>query len=279
MILLLLGYGLDFLAFQPNLSRYTENFCTLNSKCTRNGNTGLALALDNSQYVLYSKKQKHLMQKHTENAVTHFFNRHGKVLGTLVAGVAIGGVVVNQGYIGWHCGESANGCELVKKGPVPKSLILKGSWFFRTKTSGAPLKYDDKACTSVLGTAEISQAELSNELYIEGIRKSCVSNYGGANASGNTSQVPVNVGWTSKNAAVLPDSRRIMISLSTRDPSPRTGYIEGILPKGVEEKAPTKFEGNMDYLNAETGAYGAATIEFCKAETDCAKEIERQIPK
>ena len=67
-----------------------------------------------------------------------------------------------------------------------------------------------------------------------------------------------------------------MVSLLTRDQSPRIGYIEGAIPEDISGNTPSKFEGNMYYLNTQNQKYGSTTITFCKEATECAEDIARK---
>lgn len=200
-----------------------------------------------------------------QSLVTEWAKKHWQLLAAFATGFLVGAVAVQQGYQGFKFGGSEY--ILIKKGSIPKSLSIKGKWFYKTETSGAALQYDKLNCTSIMGTADISQAEASNEFSItNATRLICID---------PTSKeiIKTNVGWSSTNAAVLPDSREIMVSLSTRDPFPRIGYIEGAIPENISGDFPSQFKGNMYYLNTQNQKYGSTTITFCKEETECAKDI------
>jgi hypothetical protein len=198
--------------------------------------------------------------------VTDLARTHWKLLVALAAGTILGAFAVRQGYEGFRIG----GAEyvLIKKASIPKSLSIKGKWFYTTETSSSAIQYAKNSCIAIMGTADISQAEASNEVRIDAKRRVCTTP--------NNKDVDTNVGWSSYSAAVLPDSRKINVSLITRDPSPRIGYIEGVIPERISGDYPTEFEGNMHYLNTQKQTYNSATIIFCKDGTECARNIARK---
>lgn len=194
-----------------------------------------------------------------------------KLIAAFAAGVLLGAISVRQGYEGFRFAGSEY--ILIKKASIPKSLSIQGRWLYETKASGADLNYDQFACKSILGVADISQgqegAPVSNEFSIDNaIRKACVDSQGKV--------LKTNVSWNSRNASVLPNSRKIIVSLITTDPNPRLGYIEGSIPSTEPEKTPSEFSGNMYYLNTQNQTYGSTIIRFCKEGTECARTIEKQ---
>ncbi|MEG3969539.1 MULTISPECIES: hypothetical protein [unclassified Microcoleus] len=200
--------------------------------------------------------------------VTEWAKNHWQLLAAFAAGALLGAVAVQQGYEGFSVGGTQY--VLIKKASIPKSLSIQGQWFYETKTSGVPLQYDNLNCISILGTADISQAAASNEFSINNAtRRGCIDS--------QSQVIKTNVGWRSINAAVLPDSRKIMVSLNTADPNPRIAYIEGAIPATISGDSPTQFDGTMYYLNTQNQRYGSTTITFCKEGSKCAEEIARKL--
>jgi hypothetical protein len=187
--------------------------------------------------------------------------------GTLVGAFVLGAFAAQQGYEGISWG----GTEyvLLKKASVPKSLLIQGSWIYETKTSDTPLVFNKLECKSIMGTVDISQAATSNEFNVNNAtRRKCIDF--------KSRITETNVGWRSISAAVLPNSRKIIISLRTDDANPRIGYIEGAIPTNMTGDMPSQFDGTMYYLDTRTQKYGRTTITFCKNETECAKNITRK---
>jgi hypothetical protein len=196
-----------------------------------------------------------------------------KFLAAFTIGVLIGAISVRQGYEGVRIADTEY--SLLKKPSIPQSLSLVGRWFYKTETSGPELSYDTLKCVSILGFADISQGQdgsaVSNEFSVDNaVRRACIDNRGETQKT--------NISWTSNIASVLPDSRRLIIALSTNDTPPRIGYIEGAIPVTDTGATPKKFLGRMFYLNTKDRTYGNTTIEFCKEGTDCARSIEKQLP-
>lgn len=136
-----------------------------------------------------------------KSLVTEWAKKHWPSLAAFTAGILLGALAVQQGYQGFRFGGSEY--VLIKKGSIPKSLSIKGKWFFKMQTSGAVIQYDKLNCTLLLGEADISQAEASNEFsIINATRRVCVDH--------TSKEFETNVGWNSINAAVLPDNRKIM---------------------------------------------------------------------
>jgi hypothetical protein len=202
-----------------------------------------------------------------QSLIIEWTKNHWQLLAAFIAGALFGAVAVQQGYQGFRFGGSEY--ILIKKASIPKSLSIKGKWFYKTQTSDVAIQYDKLNCISIMGTADISQAEASNEFSIvDATRLVCIDPA--------SKEIKTNVGWSSTNAAVLPDSRKIIVSLFTRDPSPRIGYIEGAIPESIKGDSPTEFKGNMYYLNTQNQKYGSTTITFCKEGTECAQDITRK---
>lgn len=200
--------------------------------------------------------------------VTEWAKKHWQLLAAFATGALLGAFAVQQGYEGFSIG----GTEyvLVKKTSIPKSLSIQGNWFYETTTSGLPLQFDNLKCVSILGTADIAQKEASNEFTISNAkRRGCIDP--------ESQVIKTNVGWDSDNAAVLPDSRKIMISLDTADPNPRIAYIEGSIPTTISEDSPSQFNGTMYYLNTQNQTYGSTTITFCKEGSECAQDIAQKL--
>jgi hypothetical protein len=218
-------------------------------------------------------------EQNPKKTIGDFFNEPWKLVSALATIALIGGVAVSAGYVGWRCG-SLTECVLVRKESIPKSLSLSGIWFYETKTSDAVFQYRERKCTAILGKAEIFQSEVSNEFRINAVRYLCVlpasNTENRSNSNNSPTEITTNVGWSSNNASVLPDSRRVNIALITRDPSPRFGYIEGSIPEHIKGDSPTEFRGDMYYLNTNNQTYNIATISFCKEGTECAKEISQR---
>ena len=202
-----------------------------------------------------------------KSLLTQWTKKHWPLLTAFATGALLGAVAVEQGYQGFRFGGSEY--VLIKKGSIPKSLSIKGKWFYKTQTSDVGIQYNKLNCISIMGTADISQAEASNEFSIvDATRLVCVDP--------TSKEIKTNVGWNSINATVLPDNRKIMVSLLTRDPSPRISYIEGGITENIKGDSPTEFKGNMYYLNTQNQKYGSTTITFCKEGTDCAQDIARK---
>ncbi len=200
--------------------------------------------------------------------VIEWAKNHWQLLAAFATGALLGAVAVQQGYEGFQFG----GVQyvLIKKASIPKSLSIQGKWFYETKTSSVPLQYNNLNCISILGTADISQAAASNEFSINNAtRRGCIDP--------KSQVIKTNVGWRSINAAVLPDSRKIMVSLSTADPNPRIAYIEGAIPATISGDSPSQFDGTMYYLNSQNQSYGSTTITFCKDGSQCAKDIDDKL--
>lgn len=194
-----------------------------------------------------------------------------KLIASFAVGALLGAIGVRQGYEGFRIAGSEY--TLIKKASIPKSLTVHGRWFYETSTSDADLDYNQYACKSILGIADISQGQdgvsASNEFSIDNaVRKACITSKGEVKE--------VNVPWNSKTASVLPGSRRILVSLITADPNPRFGYIEGAIPSTESGDSPSEFSGSMYYLNTNDQSYGRTTIKFCKEGTECARSIRRQ---
>ncbi|WP_058995136.1 hypothetical protein [Leptolyngbya sp. NIES-2104] len=203
-----------------------------------------------------------------KSLVTDWAKKHWQLLAAFTAGAFLGAIAVQQGYEGFRFG----GAEyvLIKKASIPKSLSIQGKWFYETKTSGIPLQFDKLNCMSILGTADISQAAASNEFSINNAtRRGCIDP--------ESQVIKTNVGWRSINAAVLPDSRKIMVSLNTADPNPRIAYIEGAIPATISGDSPPQFDGTIYYLNTQNQRYGSTTITFCKEGSECAQDIARKL--
>jgi hypothetical protein len=200
--------------------------------------------------------------------VTNWAKMHWRLLAAFAAGASLGAVAVQQGYEGFRFG----GTEyiLIKKASIQKSLSIQGRWFYETKTSGVPLQFDKLKCMSILGIADISQTAASNEFSINNAtRRGCIDP--------ESQVIKTNVGWRSINAAVLPDSRKIMVSLNTADLNPRIAYIEGAIPANISGDSPPQFDGIMYYLNTQNQKYGSTTITFCKEGSECAQDIARKL--
>jgi hypothetical protein len=200
--------------------------------------------------------------------VTEWAKKHWQLLAAFATGALLGAFAVQQGYEGFSVG----GTEYVlkKKASIPKSLSIQGKWLYETTASDLPLQFDSLKCVSILGTADISQQPASNEFAIsDATRKGCINS--------QAKVMPTNVGWHSNNAAVLPDSRKIMVSLITADPNPRIAYIEGAIPPTVSGDFPSQFNGTMYYLNTGNQSYGSTKITFCKEGSDCAKGIAQKL--
>ena len=200
--------------------------------------------------------------------VAELAKKHWKLLAAFTVGTLLGAFAVQQGYEGFSFG----GTEyiLIKKASIPKSLSIQGKWFYETTTSGLPLQFDNLKCVSILGTADISQQPASNEFTISNAkRRGCIDP--------QSQVIKTNVGWRSNNAAVLPDSRKIMVSLSTADPNPRIAYIEGSIPTTISGDYPSQFDGTMYYLNTQNQRYGSTTITFCKEGSECAQDIAQKL--
>lgn len=203
-----------------------------------------------------------------KSLVTEWTKKHWQLLTAFAAGALLGAVAVQQGYQGFRIGDSEY--VLIDRRSIPKSLSIKGKWFYKTQTSDVALQYNKLNCISIMGTADISQAKASNEFsIINATRLVCIDP--------TSKEIKTNVGWNSINASVLPESRKIIVSLLTRDPSPRIGYIEGAIPEDIKGDFPTQFDGNMYYLNTQNQKYGSTTITFCKEETECARDIANSI--
>jgi hypothetical protein len=199
--------------------------------------------------------------------IADWARKNWQLLAAFIVGILLGAFAVQQEYEGVNFG----GAEyvLIKKASIPKSLSIKGKWFYETKTSGASLIYGSLTCISILGAADISQAAASNEFSINNAtRRGCLDP--------KSQIIKTNVGWRSINAAVLPDSRKIIVSLITADPNPRIAYIEGTIPATIKGDSPTQFDGTMYYLNTQTQKYGSTTITFYKEGTQDAKDIEHK---
>ena len=201
--------------------------------------------------------------------IAEWTGKNWKLIAAFFVGALIGAFAVRQGYEGFSIG----GTEyvLIKKASIPKSLSIQGRWFYETRTSAEPLQYDVLSCTSILGVADISQrSSTSNEFSVDNaIRRGCI------NLDGKVSKT--NVGWRSINALVLPDSRKVSISLITADPNPRYAFIEGSIPPTITGDSPTEFSGTMYYLNTKNQTYGSTIIQFCKEGTACANNIEKRL--
>jgi hypothetical protein len=169
--------------------------------------------------------EQNTKEQNASKTIADFLNKPWKLMSAIAITAIIGGVAVSGGYVGWRCG-SLNECVLLRKEDIPKSLSIKGKWFYETKTSGVALQFDALKCMSILGTAEISQDAASNEFdVVNATRLACIDP--------KSQAIETNVGWERINAAVLPESRKIIVSLITRDLSPRIGYIEGAIPENI----------------------------------------------
>ena len=96
--------------------------------------------------------------------ITEWIRENWKLLVAFGVGALLGAFAVQQGYEGFSFGGTEY--RLIKKASIPKSLSIQGRWFYETRTSGNPLQYDALSCTSILGTADISQNQVSNEFSI-----------------------------------------------------------------------------------------------------------------
>lgn len=200
--------------------------------------------------------------------ITEWIRENWKLLVAFGVGALLGAFAVQQGYEGFSFGGTEY--RLIKKASIPKSLSIQGRWFYETRTSGNPLQYDALSCTSILGTADISQNQVSNEFSINNAtRRGCIDP--------DSQVISTNVGWRSTDAAVLPDSRKIMVFLSTADPNPRLAFIDGSIPSNITGDSPDEFSGTMYYLNTQNQTYGSTTIRFCKEGTSCAQKIDNQL--
>jgi len=202
-----------------------------------------------------------------------WLQQNWRYVAVFTAGILIGAISVRQGYEGVRL--AGTEYALLKKPSIPQSLSLAGRWFYKTETSGPELAYGSLKCMSILGFADISQGQdgsaVSNEFSVDNaIRRACIDTRGKIQKT--------NISWTSNIASVLPDSRRIIIALSTNDTPPRLGYIEGAIPITDTGSAPNKFLGRMYYLNTKDRSHGITTIEFCKESTDCGRLIDKQLP-
>lgn len=193
------------------------------------------------------------------------------LVSVFAAGLLLGVMSVSQGISGFRFAGSEY--VLINKASIPKSLSVHGKWFYEAHVSNSDLHYDKLTCNTILGEADISHGNdssaISNEFYIyNATRRVCIDSQGKLSK--------VNVGWKSMNASVLPDTRRIVISLLTNDPNPRIGYIEGSIPRADSEVLPNEFSGIMHYLDTKDQTFAAITIKFCKEDTECARNIVKK---
>lgn len=197
-------------------------------------------------------------------ALKKWVKNNGKSIAIFAGGFLLGVFTIQQEILGIRLG----GVEyvLIKKSSIPKSLSIEGKWFYETEISDVELEYDDVNCVSIMGEVDIAQDEATNEFNIVNAkRRLCIDS--------TSKEIRRNVIWSSKIAAILPESRQIIISLSTTDPSPRIGYIQGTIQRTDDGDYPSKFEGSMYYLNTKNQQYSNTTITFCKEGTDCARNI------
>jgi hypothetical protein len=203
--------------------------------------------------------------------MNEWLTKNRALVSMFAAGILLGAVGVSNGFAGFRFGGSEY--LLINRASIPKSLSVNGKWFYEAHVSGSDLRYDKLTCKSILGEADISHGSdgsaISNEFYIyKATRRVCIDNQGRL--------LKVNIGWKSTNASVLPDTRRIVISLMTHDPNPRIGYIDGLIPRTDSEAMPKEFSGIMHYLNTKDQTYAGINIKFCKEDTVCANTISKQ---